>query len=309
MSELSFREIPKCQGLPHYKDKVKCLWCNEKVDGKGYKRHCERKKGAVAESHPYWSYKVIGTGKLNFFKPKPSKPAPKPSIPNGQDQIPRMVPITPIAVASQESEQNMQRVDDNGSGNQIVDKDENDEMVSSDHYTVNCWQCGGENEDVAISNVRTGKKRMRQPDLFETLGKFQQLQIKSQEIVRDMEDPTHFDYLKKIQAAVAVMQKAEADVWAYREEKRRKLKKIKEIARRYESLGEQNRDLQAQIHQRNEQLVSQEMAQGARVVKKDELMMVEKKHRQNTENVLKSLPHFDVSQDGKHLICRICDEN
>ena len=49
------------------------------------------------------------------------------------------------------------------------------------------------------------------------------------------------------------------------------------------------------VRQRYEQLVSQEMAQGARVVKKDELKKVEKKHRQNTENVLKSLPHFDVS--------------
>ena len=254
MSELRFRETPKCHGLPHYKDKVKCLWCNEKVDGKGYKRHCERKKDAVAGSHPYWSYKVIGMGTLNFFKPKPSKPTPKPSIFDGQNQIPRMVPIAPIAVASQESEQNMQIVGDNGNGNQIVHKDENDE-----------------NEDGATSNARYGEKRMRQPDLFETLGKFQQLQLKLQEIVRDIEDPTHVDYLKKIQATVAVIQKAEADVRAYRERKRRKLEEIQEIARRYELLGEQNRDLQAQIHHRNEQLVSQpsqEMTQGARVVKK-----------------------------------------
>ena len=119
-----------------------------------------------------------------------------------------------------------------------------------------CWQCGGENEDGAISNARSGEKRMRQPDLFETLGKFQRLQLKLQKILRVIEDPTHVDYLKKIQAAVAVIQKAEADVRAYREGKRRKLEEIQEIARRYESLGEQNRDLQAQIHQRNEQLVS-----------------------------------------------------
>ena len=97
-------------------------------------------------------------GTLNFFKPKPkpSKPTPKPSISDGHNQISRMDPITPIAVALQESKQNMQIVGDNGNGNQIVNKDENDG-----------------NEDSSISNERSGKRRMRQPDLFETLGKFQ----------------------------------------------------------------------------------------------------------------------------------------
>ena len=70
---------------------------------------------------------------------------------------------------------------------------------------------------------------MRQPDLFETLGKFQQLQLKLQEIVRDIKNPTQFDYLRKIKATVAVMQKAEADVRAYRKEKQRKLEEIQEL--------------------------------------------------------------------------------
>ena len=85
-------------------------------------------------------------------------PIPKPLISDGQNQIPRMDPITQIAVALQESKQNMQIVGDSGNGNQIVIKDENDE-----------------NEDGTISNERSGEKRMRQPDLFETLGKFQRL--------------------------------------------------------------------------------------------------------------------------------------
>ena len=70
-----------------------------------------------------------------------------------------------------------------------------------------------------LPRERSGDNRIRQPKLSETLGKLQRLQLKLQEILRDIEDPTHFDYLKKIQAAVAVIQKAEADVRAYREGK------------------------------------------------------------------------------------------
>ena len=92
----------------------------------------------------------------------------------------------------------MQIVGDNRSWNQTVNRDEN--------------------EDGAISNERIGEKRMRQPYLIEKLGKFQRL-FKLQEVLRDIKDPTHVDYLKKIQAAVAEIQKAEADVRAYREGK------------------------------------------------------------------------------------------
>ena len=71
------------------------------------------------------------------------------------------------------------------------------------------------------------KKRMRQQNLFETIGKFQQLQTKVSEILKEIEDPTQHGYLEKIRATLRLMEKAEADVRAYREKKRCSFAKLK----------------------------------------------------------------------------------
>ena len=65
---LNQRNMPKCTGKPADDDRVICNWCQEKVLGKNYKRHCDRKKARDKlngkESHTFFSYKIPG---LQYF--------------------------------------------------------------------------------------------------------------------------------------------------------------------------------------------------------------------------------------------------
>ena len=277
---LNQRNIPKCTAKPPDDDRVICNWCQEKVLGKNYKRHCDRKKARDKqngkESHTFFSYKIPG---LQYFKFRRS-----PHVKNSEDDLAQ----TDMDVMQTEAYASSMQAEENKENTNLM-------QIETEEITANLQ-----------------RKRMRQQNLFETIGKFQQLQTKVSEILKEIEDPTQHGYLEKIRATLRLMEKAEADVRAYREKKRRKLREIEDIFRRSELLCERNRNLEAQSRQHQDQLVVQEMNQlnqRPHMVNKDNLMNVEECHREKTKNILRSNPHYDISDDGKHLICRVCDDN
>ena len=309
---LNQRNMPKCTGKPADDDRVICNWCQEKVLGKNYKRHCDRKKARDKlngkESHTFFSYKIPG---LQYFMFRRSPPVKK-----TEDNSLQSVQTSTDVIQAGEKANFIQTSQREGNTNTNLIPMEANTTLMQTKANANSMQAEEKRNLMQMEkeNIPTNahRKRVRQQNLFETLGRFKQLQKKVSDILKEIEDPTQHGYLEKIRGTLRLMEKAEADVRAYREKKRRKLKEIEDIFRRSELLCERNRDLEAQGRQHQDQLVVQEMnqlKQGPRMVNKDDLMKVEECHREKTKNILKSNPYYDISVDGKHLICRVCDEN
>ena len=86
---------------PYKEVNVKCNWCDERMIGKNYPKHCQRKE------HEYLSYTVLNVGSFDFRAPTQQQQEGQEVINNGDD----VMPIEPVIEPPQSSSPTVEEKD------------------------------------------------------------------------------------------------------------------------------------------------------------------------------------------------------
>ena len=254
----------KNSGNPFKDVDVKCNWCDEKMKGKNYPKHCGRKK------HEYLSYKVLNVGFFDFFR---GKSQPQDGVKNENAKEPKETvifddPLPPPAVQ--------------------------------------------ETKTKVVSSV-ISRKRKWQPTLFESSwSKMQQFETMIGDLLYEVDDPQSQNYLQRLRQTLKEIDKAAIEIRAYRDKKRQKYEELMRLEETMMKLSKHNTDLKEQIRAKDARYLATKEAgvysNDIRVIAQEDIDRVVQ-HRQQVVNTLRAHLCFDISTDGKEVICRFCANN
>ena len=128
-------------------------------------------------------------------------------------------------------------------------------------------------------------------------------------LLQEVDDPKAHDYLKRLRQMLKEIYRAAIEIRAYREKKRQKYKDLMGLEATMSDLSKHNEDLQEQIRVKDSQyLATNEAGIESRIIAQEEIDRVVE-HRKQVVNTLRAHPCFDISTDGKELICNFCVKN
>ena len=160
------------------------------------------------------------------------------------------------------------------------------------------------------TNSLITRKRKRQPTLFESSWrKMEHFEEMIENLLQEVDDPKAHDYLQRLRQTLKEIDKAAIEIRAYREKKRQKYKDLMRLEATMSKLSKHNEDLQEQIRVKDSQyLATNEAGVESRVIAQEDIDRVVE-HRKQVVNTLRAHPCFDISTDGKELICHFCVKN
>ena len=140
----------------------------------------------------------------------------------------------------------------------------------------------------------------------------QQFETMIGDLLCEVDDPEAQHYLQRLRQTLKEIEKAAIEIRAYRDKKRQKYEELMRLEATMMKLSKNNEDLKEQIRVKDARYLATKEAgvyrNDSRVISQEDIDRVVQ-HRQQVVNTLRAHPCFDISTDGKELICRFCVNN